>query len=174
MNTFAQMIDAIADVDFADVAVKAPKAHHDHSVPRNRFANAVSALRFMRGGKATVTLVSGKTGNRFTYRLNESDDKQCIFVSVLTGSDNSNSYTYLGRVSRDIFWIGRKVARPGDISRDAPSAKAFDWAWRKLVKGMLPTELEIWHEGRCGRCARKLTVPSSIEAGFGPECQGKV
>jgi hypothetical protein len=28
----------------------------------------------------------------------------------------------------------------------------------------------VWHEGRCGRCGRKLTVPESIESGFGPEC----
>jgi hypothetical protein len=174
MNTFAQMIDAIADVDFTDVAVKAPKGHdHDHS-PRNRFADAAAALRYMHGGKATITLVSVKTQVRFTYRLNESDDGNCIFVAVLTGSDNENSYTYLGRIARDIFWLGHKVPRPNDISRDAPSAKAFDWAWRQIVKGNLPDVLEVWHEGRCGRCARKLTVPSSIEAGFGPECQGKV
>jgi len=30
--------------------------------------------------------------------------------------------------------------------------------------------LEIWHEGRCGRCNRKLTVPASIALGIGPEC----
>jgi hypothetical protein len=30
--------------------------------------------------------------------------------------------------------------------------------------------LEIWHEGRCGRCGRKLTVPESIHNGYGPEC----
>jgi hypothetical protein len=26
------------------------------------------------------------------------------------------------------------------------------------------------HEGKCGRCGRLLTVPSSIESGIGPEC----
>jgi hypothetical protein len=175
MNTFAQMIDAIADVDFAEVAVKAPKGHHEHDGDmRAPFADAAAALRFIHAGKATITLVSSKTGNRFTYRINQSDDGQAYFVNVLTGADNESSYSYLGRISRDIFWLGRKVARPGDISRDAPCAKAFDWAWRALVKGNMPPQLQVWHEGRCGRCARKLTVPESIAAGFGPECQGKV
>ena len=32
------------------------------------------------------------------------------------------------------------------------------------------TKADGWHEGRCGRCGRKLTVPESIEAGYGPEC----
>lgn len=30
--------------------------------------------------------------------------------------------------------------------------------------------IEVWHEGRCGRCARRLTVPESILIGIGPEC----
>ena len=30
--------------------------------------------------------------------------------------------------------------------------------------------LEVWHEGRCGRCNRALTVPESIASGIGPEC----
>ena len=27
-------------------------------------------------------------------------------------------------------------------------------------------------KGKCGRCGRKLTVPSSIESGLGPHCKG--
>jgi hypothetical protein len=33
---------------------------------------------------------------------------------------------------------------------------------------------EVYHEGRCGRCNRKLTVPESIETGLGPECASKL
>ena len=29
---------------------------------------------------------------------------------------------------------------------------------------------EMLHEGRCGRCARRLTVPASVASGIGPEC----
>jgi hypothetical protein len=119
-------------------------------------------------------LRSAKTGTRFTYRVTKSEDEQTMFVGVLTGQDNESSYSYAGRISRDVFWLGRKVPREGDVPRDAPSAKAFDWTWRKLVRGEMPEQLEVWHEGRCGRCGRKLTVPESIAAGFGPECAGKV
>jgi len=27
---------------------------------------------------------------------------------------------------------------------------------------------------RCGRCGRVLTVPESVESGFGPECIGRL
>jgi hypothetical protein len=146
---------------------------HDHDM-RGQLTSAADAFAYLTAGKATVTLVSKKTGTRFTYRVSISPDSQCHFVSLLAGPDNSSDYQYLGRISRNVYWHGRKTPRPGDIGRDAPSAKAFDWAWRALVKGTLPDQLEIWHEGRCGRCARRLTVPSSIERGFGPECADKM
>lgn len=143
---------------------------------RGEFKDAMSALQYMQAGKATVTLRSRKTGTRFTFRIRspKDADNDVLFVGLLTGSDNESSYKYLGRISRGLLWIGRKHPKPGDISRDAPAAKAIDWTWRSLVKNVLPDQLEIWHEGRCGRCGRKLTVPESISNGFGPECYGKI
>lgn len=154
------------DPDFETAAAVAPM--------NGRLATAELALAYLRAGKATVTLVSTKTGTRFTYRVNAAEDSDVLFVGLLSGPDNTADYKYLGRVARGVFWRGRKVPRPGDVSPDAPSSMAFAWTWSKLVKGEMPDKLEIWHEGRCGRCARKLTVPSSIASGFGPECLGKI
>jgi hypothetical protein len=133
-----------------------------------------AAVRFMTAGKATVTLKSKKTGTRFTFKLTAAEDGDVFFVGLLNGPDNESNYSYVGRIARGVFWQGRKVPRPGDIGRDAPSSRAFDWAWRALMKGSLPESLEIWHEGQCGRCNRKLTVPESIASGFGPECINKI
>jgi Family of unknown function (DUF6011) len=160
----------------------------DHGEDKNAkglngmFDTAAAARAFMRAGNATVTLVSKKTGARFTYRVSEARDKETgkrtgdgtLFVGVLRGADNTSDYGYLGRISRDVFWQGRKYPKADDISANAPSALAFAWAWRKLASGDMPEALEIWHEGKCGRCGRKLTVPSSIASGFGPECIGKI
>jgi hypothetical protein len=141
-----------------------------------RLTTASDARQFILAGNATVTLVSVKTGTRFTYSIRVSEDGQVHFVALLNGPDNESDFKYLGLIRRDIFWPGRKHPKPGDVGRDAPSMQAFDWAWRRLVKNQtLPPDLvEIWHEGRCGRCNRKLTVPSSIASGFGPECVGKL
>jgi hypothetical protein len=161
--------DHFADLDQSDFDRELAGSDAPREM-RGRFTDAVTARQFMRAGKATVTLVSKKTGNRFTYRLRESEDKACTFVGLLTGPDNTANYQYLGRISRDVFWAGRKNPRPGDIAKTAPSVVAFDWAWRQVAKGNMPDQLEIWHEGQCGRCGRKLTVPESIANGFGPEC----
>lgn len=131
---------------------------------------------FVLAGKATFTLVSKKTGTRYTYRVNGSEDGRVSFVSLLTGSDNENSYSYFGLLRHGIngtmFAHGAAKAK---VSADAESAKAFAWFWQKIASRQeLPAAVEFWHEGRCGRCFRKLTVPSSIASGFGPECAGKI
>jgi hypothetical protein len=181
MNTLEDIFAGL-DNDLSDAVMVAAPARAVHTGgavhytgdDRKPFADAASALKFMLAGKATVTLVSKKTDKRYTYRLTASEDGLAHFVGVLTGSDNESSYSYLGRISRGIFWQGRKVPRASDVAKGAPSHLAFDWAWRSFAKGIMPDSLEVWHEYRCGRCARKLTVPSSIASGYGPECAGKV
>jgi hypothetical protein len=139
-----------------------------------RLHTAVASRDFMLGGNATVTLVSTKTGTRFTYKIRANDEGDVFFVSLLSGPDNESDYRYLGRIARGVFWQGRKVPKAGDVLASAPSSQAFAWAWQKLAKGVMSEALEIWHEGRCGRCNRKLTVPESLRTGLGPECAGKV
>lgn len=132
------------------------------------------ALKFALAGNARLTLVSQRTGTRFTYRIKAKTVKggeapaAPWFVSLLSGQDNDGDYTFLGTIFDDrvTYRHGRKAT----VSPDAPSAKGFAWAWSFLAKGELPPGCEVWHEGRCGRCGRALTVPSSIAQGLGPEC----
>jgi len=141
-----------------------------------RLTTATAAKTFILGGNAVFTLVSTKTSTRFTYnvRAGAAEPPDVWFVSLLTGPDNENDYRYLGRIdSRMRFWAGRKTPKAGDVGVDAPSMKAFAWTWQGLSVDLLDSRLEIWHEGRCARCNRRLTVPASIASGFGPECAGK-
>ncbi len=134
--------------------------------------SAADAKRFILGGKATFTLVSTKTKARFTYKVTTSENGHMYFVSVLNGPDNWHNYKYIGHMFTESlrFMVGRK----SKIAADAPSVKAFTWAWSNLLKGHKPATLEIWHSMKCGRCGLKLTVPSSIASGFGPECVKKI
>ena len=57
------------------------------------------------------------------------------------------------------------------LKEDDVKARGFAWFWRSLNSGRdFPAGFEFWHEGRCARCSRRLTVPESISSGFGPEC----
>jgi hypothetical protein len=132
----------------------------------NPFVSAEAARDFILAGKATFTLRSKATDARFTFKVTSKDEGKIHFVSLLNGSDNETSYSYLGHIRQGFYTHGKK----SKIGPAAPSAMAMNWTWGKLVRGGIPETLEIWHEGRCGRCGRKLTVPSSIASGLGPEC----
>lgn len=136
----------------------------------HRLESIESAISFIQGGKAIFTLRSAKTGTRFTYRVNESKDGNVFFVGVLNGSDNEGSYAYVAYIRRGVLFHGGRKAK---VSREAPSFVALAWTWRKLCANVMPEQLEIWHAGRCCRCARTLTVPESIASGIGPECANK-
>ena len=57
---------------------------------------------------------------------------------------------------------------------DDVRARGFAWFWRILNGGTFPATFEIWHEGRCAACARRLTVPQSIATGLGPDCADRL
>ncbi len=121
------------------------------------------ALKFIFAGKSIVTFLNTKTNNRFTFKVKAAKDSNLFFVSVLTSPD---VYSYIGTCIEGKFRHGKK----SNISFDAQSVKVFDFILNKLVAGNLPEFVEIWHEGHCGKCGKRLTVPSSIENGLGPEC----
>lgn len=137
--------------------------------------------KFILAGNATITLVSKKTSQRFTYKIKRAVDdngapRDFWFVSVLRGPDNEEDYSYLGYINNKLhYWYGLK----SKIHADSGSSKGFEWFYTLLkdadnnnmdYRDALFAGLEVWHEGKCGRCGRKLTVPTSILSGFGPEC----
>lgn len=124
--------------------------------------NNSDALNFILAGNSTVTFLNPETGNRFTYKVKKAKDSDLYFVSVLTSPD---VYSYIGYITKE-FRYGKK----SKISNSAQSIKVFNYVFKKLKSNNLSEKVEIWHNGKCGKCGRKLTVPSSIDTGIGPEC----
>lgn len=150
---------------------------------RARLETADAMEAFIFAGNATFTVVSKKSGVRFTFKVKRAqkrgpDDNELTlpwFVALLNGPDNENDYQFLGTVfvrpGRREYLHGRRSS----ISAEAPSATAIAWFLRMLLaRGPMLDQVEVWHEGRCGRCGRKLTVPESVAAGLGPECAGRI
>ena len=155
---------------------------------------------FMFAGNARFTLRSAKTGCRYTYQVkakkeelqaaqlraehkradNSNSDPTLpdidvtYFVSLLRGSDNVADYKYLGVLRKPGTFYITPASR---LPRTSPSMKALIWFLdvMRLERTGLGKTLEFWHEGRCARCSRLLTVPKSINdaafnGGYGPEC----
>lgn len=143
---------------------------------RQQITNPADAHAFVLAGNATITLVSGRTEARFTYKVTQCEDKPALyFVALLSGVDNEGDFQYLGTVRRDAVPPRYAHGKKSRISPEAPSARAFVWfAGNLFDRGVIKEPIQLWHEGRCCRCGRKLTVPESIERGVGPECAGKM
>lgn len=124
---------------------------------------------FFTGGNATFTVENNK-GEHYTFKIRRPKNGPVYyFVSLLRGPNNESDYSYLG------------VLNPlnGEV-RLTPKSRMTDYSKPVLVvrwalkhvfgDGLIPTDYNIHHEGKCGCCGRMLTVPESIRNGIGPEC----
>lgn len=128
--------------------------------------------QFVLAGNARFTIVSRRTGARFTYRIRakKDADSPTFFVAVLTGPDNEADYEFLGTLFGEGGERGFFHGKKSRIARGAPSAKAFAWFWHRIAKRLDLEQCEVWHLSHCGRCGRDLTTPESIALGIGPDC----
>jgi hypothetical protein len=124
------------------------------------------ATDFILGGKAFVTFQNPQSGNRFTYKVVKHKVDDIYFVHVLT---NPDVYMFLGTIIN----YGFRHSKKSKIDRDAKSVIVFDYVFHHLGMGTLNSSIEIFHDGKCGRCGRQLTDPISVETGLGPHCRNK-
>lgn len=132
---------------------------------------------FITAGAAIFTLQGLQA--RYTYRVNRKEPEAgsrytepAYFVSLLTGADNLHDYTYIGMLDTTRGTI--RFTKASKYREDSQPVKAFNWAIGRIWNSKTIEPAKLYHVGRCGRCGRALTVPASIESGFGPECAGKL
>lgn len=132
-------------------------------------------------GRAVVTIVSRVTQERVTLKIKKmKDNEKRFFVNVRksTEADDNNwrNWSYIGVFDLDRgFWTTSKTNYD-----QGTGIKAAAWFLSIVANGDLDNQnslmeqADIWHEGRCGRCSKELTVPESIAQGLGPTCAGRI
>lgn len=134
-------------------------------------------LDFVLAGKATFT-VANPTGEHLTFRVRRSEPRDgyarpAYWAYLLTGPDNEQDYTYVGRIDDETGRV--MLTNASRYDADSRPVRVLQWAIRVIArKQSLPAGYAILHDGRCGRCGRTLTTPGSIETGIGPECARKL
>lgn len=115
--------------------------------------------------------VSFPDGSHKTIRVHTQDEDATfmpgrVVLEYLSGPSNDSDYTSFAHVNPEGFVKVWKKHRDNHSLLDAikillgnPQAAALGYAEQS---------------GRCARCGRTLTVPTSIHQGFGPECATKV
>jgi len=129
--------------------------------------NLQDALDYIMAGNALFTVKNIETNNRFTFKVEKSKKADYMFyVSVLTGPNNTDNYTYIGAIINSVF----KLTKASEVTTGATSFKVFNYIFYHLKLLSLPANIHVFHHGRCGRCGDVLTVPESIQRGLGPVC----
>jgi hypothetical protein len=129
----------------------------------------ISDVKFFQGGRALFTVANGK-GEHYTFKIRQpKGDNKPFFVSLLTGPNNEGDYTYLGIYNPNDHKVF--LTAKSKMNENSTPVKVINWAIGIVASGKtLPEGYSIQHEGRCCRCGRLLTDPTSIELGIGPEC----
>ena len=142
--------------------------------------------QFFTGGKSYFTVkvpeafASAHAGCNlhYTFRIEQADPTEkypnpAHFVKLLTGPNNTEDYTYMGILNPQTGEV--RATRNSKIAETAWSFRIVRRVLAQIFEGdgMPAIQAHGWdvdHMGRCGRCARPLTVPESIELGIGPDC----
>lgn len=126
-------------------------------------------------GNATFTVVSKASAKRYTFKIQKGKKEGMThFVKFMNGSDNESSFQFIGSIFDKAVYRHSKKAR---ASEDSTVVKTFVWLFN-ILNGKFDEYkfnlIEFWHEGKCGKCGRKLTTPQSLLDGLGPHCSVRI
>lgn len=103
-----------------------------------------------------------------TYKVRRSKDGKVYFLSKRMGA----TYEYVGLLEPDTATV--RTTKKSVLPTTDLSVRLVERTLRRLwandAAAVAAAGFDVHHEGQCGRCGRKLTVPESIEHGIGPEC----
>jgi len=144
---------------------------------------------FITAGKAIFTLDipasfqrDAKCKSHYTYKVSfkkgKGQWKDTWFIALLSGPDNTTDYSYLGMLDpeKGNVILTRKSNFNDSTYPVMLLRRVVACLWER--DGSKPEDIEaagftLHHEGRCGRCGKLLTVPSSVKSGLGPHCAAK-
>lgn len=134
--------------------------------PDNQFRDPTVLKEFILAGKAKITVRSERTLKHFTYKITRDKDSPIQYVKRLVAEGN---YVFIGIIEDNAF----RHTRKHEWHRHTEQFKGFQYLWKYVSRNIMPTDVTVFHEGRCGMCGLALTDPISIKEGYGPDCRKK-
>lgn len=127
------------------------------------------AEKFCLAGKATVIFHNTQSGNFHKYKITKHRTYDLWYVQTADHFVNK----VIGRIFPPNSSHSKHWFKPDEVgSRIYPKDnEVFIWMWKRITHMLVPSTIDILHDGICGRCAKPLTDPSSVESGYGPECR---
>jgi len=128
------------------------------------FQNVEDVKTFIFAGKSYLTAKSLKTNRHFTYKFRKLSGRDWPFVFVLK---NNNRYDYIGMLDNE---FNIQFTNKSKLPSDNIKLIALAYILKNLTRNQIPNNLQLSHNGQCAKCGKKLTDPTSIQKGIGPQC----
>ncbi len=128
--------------------------------------------RYMYAGKAGITMCNTRNGHRILYEILSFRSKPNMWRVMVNTIYVRNKWYYLSCIN------GNHPERlTNTTSKFKPSDKewiAFEMLLRHVHTMESISNIEITHNGYCGRCGKRLHDDLSVTRGFGPICWKRV
>lgn len=127
--------------------------------------------RFIFAGNASITLRCNINDHKLVYKINPpKDSKDVWFVNINTEELPITNWRYVGCIFSNnpckLVITKKSKFHTGD-----KEWYIFDWLLRVVHNMDKPrSDVEVTHNGFCGRCGRHLTDDKSVERGYGAYC----
>ena len=138
---------------------------------RNKFSDRQTALNYILGGKGVVTLLS-PSGVHHTYGIwkprKDPFPDDVLFMYVR----NSGRWKYLGMLEGTKF----RNTSASRFSYTTPEYKGAKYMMNMVTSDNIfnTTKMELYHDGVCSICGKRLAAPRCIITGIGPKCLKKM
>lgn len=139
------------------------------------FKNPIAGdpLDYILAGNAIVTIYNEDTRKHLIFQVTRATeilhpDRFNEHLWFVAGQVANGHFVYMGIIiPKSLHFTATVGSR---MSYGTQHMDSFSWLMRQLINNKLPKSIKIYHNGKCGTCGRRLTVPSSIERGVGPVC----
>ncbi len=147
-----------------------------------RWPLTVPELRtFIYSGKADFSVINEITENIITFRALPTSHKKTSFDIDVKKQDTIDTIFNIFKADTSYPWIHLGIMKKLRLytqhrnSQIQSETKLFIWLLDHLRTNMPITScIKLVHNGKCGRCGRRLTDDTSLKQGFGPHCIKKV
>lgn len=139
----------------------------------NGIVEQSKALNFIFAGNCLFTIKSLTTDKHYTYKVIGSNTSYYRVYDIsgrLVLKVEDNKFVFDKHATFLVDYYKTHNFKESFSDNRYLLILAFCFTIEMLKLHHTHSNIEIWHHGRCGRCARPLTVPESIQLGLGPEC----
>ena len=138
--------------------------------------NAQNFPHLFFAGRSRITLQNSAKGSHVRLKISEKREKKdgkmvgtgrfFVFTSIL--NDGDTGWDFAGTFYSDTkgYSLGRTHTKGSQVDR----ILGFVQGALRNPQVLNEKRVNLFHEGRCCRCAMPLTHPDSIQLGVGPDC----